>query len=116
MPTESAELTNYFKEKWEETYGKILPINKKMSHTYMKRFISWFTDYFDAHDFIDWLFENWEKLYQKFPTLGATPSISVLGSSSWIKSLKDIQAEGFAVTTKDRVSVDDSPDKGWGDI
>ena len=112
MNKESAELTDYFKEKWEETYKRILPLNKKLTYTFMKRFIGWAGSYDEAQELVDWIFEHWNKLKSECGVTG-TPSVSILGSSSWVKTFLDKKEEGFKISTKNRVSDDDSPEEGW---
>lgn len=114
MRSDAAELVKVFIREYEKTFQEVLPTNRTVATTYMKRALIWCSGNPDElKKVILFLIGDWDRVKSSMNLVGK-PSIRLIGSADLFNSIRAFQQSGVAtVGTKARFSEDSSPSVGW---
>jgi hypothetical protein len=122
-------LMDHFKERYRSKYGETPEIFSSgpwgnpsaQANSYVKRFYDWCGDFERAKSLIDFMFDNWPKIFEAIGGKHDKPSLNILGSKALFGRLQIFQSEGIpkpkerdtTARRHDKTASEADPDVGW---
>jgi len=115
MRPQAREFVLLFIKEYEREFDEILPVNRRIATTYMKRAFVWIGE--DAEKFtslILFVIQKWPRIKAELSFHGL-PGISLFGSANCFQRIRDLHKFGFPRgSVKHRFVENDGPMEGWG--